>query len=71
MPGFRHVERTPGPGRKKRHPLSVRGGFATNAIDAATAYPLIAAASVLLILLTLAVIMIVERAMGLGEAFVR
>jgi putative spermidine/putrescine transport system permease protein len=33
--------------------------------------PLVAAASVLLILLTLAVIMIVERAMGLGKAFVR
>lgn len=39
MPGFRHMERTPGTGRKKRHPLSVRGGFAINAIDAATAYP--------------------------------
>ena len=33
--------------------------------------PLVAAASVLLILLTLAVTMIVERAMGLGKAFVR
>ncbi|ABM56566.1 ABC transporter permease [Verminephrobacter eiseniae] len=33
--------------------------------------PLVAAASVLLILLTLAVIMIVERALGLGRAFVR
>lgn len=33
--------------------------------------PLVAAASVLLILLTLGVIMIVERAMGLGKAFVR
>jgi putative spermidine/putrescine transport system permease protein len=33
--------------------------------------PLVAAASALLILLTLAVIMIVERAMGLGKAFVK
>ncbi len=33
--------------------------------------PLVAAASVLLILLTLAVIMIVERTMGLGRTFVR
>ena len=33
--------------------------------------PLVAAASALLILLTLTVIMIVERAMGLGKAFVK
>lgn len=33
--------------------------------------PLVAAASALLILLTLAVIMVVERAMGLGRTFVR
>lgn len=36
-----------------------------------TADPLVAAASVLLILLTLGVILIVERAMGLGRAFVK
>jgi putative spermidine/putrescine transport system permease protein len=36
-----------------------------------TADPLVAAASVLLILLTLGVILVVERAMGLGRAFVK
>lgn len=36
-----------------------------------TADPLVAAASVLLVLLTLGVILLVERAMGLGRTFVR
>ncbi|MFD1880193.1 ABC transporter permease [Paracoccus pacificus] len=38
---------------------------------AVRADPLVAAASVLLILLTLAIVMIVERTMGLGKTFVR